>query len=146
MIIIYDNSEKMSEDIIFIDKNTFGEITCTAQELSEKLSELSNYHTFVFYTGDTPCGYIALLHVCTLHYEAVWIDLMAVRPEFQGKGIAQKMVAESKDYCRAAYPNAEFMSALIRTSNLASLGAATKQGFSTDGKGSFELLFCDLQK
>ena len=144
MLVAYDYTEKMTEDIIRIDRETFGEISVSAAELAEKLENSSNYSVFVDYQENVFRGFIALLKASTLHYDAVWIDLMVVLPAYQGQGIAQEMIAEVKRHASERFPQAEFISALIRQSNLASIGAASKQGFAPDGKGSFELLFHDL--
>ena len=49
MLVAYDYTEKMTEDIIRIDRETFGEISVSAAELAEKLENSSNYSVFVDY-------------------------------------------------------------------------------------------------
>ncbi len=139
----FDYSPAMAEALRSIDRETFCGITLSPEELIEKLKASPAYSVFVDYLDEKPTGYITLLSVRTLHYDAVWIDLMAVLPAFQSKGIAQRMIAEAKHRIRTKFPSAEFVSALVRTTNAASLGALKHAGFSADGKGAFELLFLE---
>lgn len=140
----YDYSMKMSKDIIHIDSLTFKDISITPEELSLRIRKNKSYELFVKYIDDIPAGFIGIMYVSTPHYEAAWIDLLAVIPEFQGKGLGKAMIDYVKCYLCSSDKNVEFISALIRGTNYASLGAAKAQGFSEDGKGDFKLLFCDM--
>lgn len=140
----YDYSMKMSKDIIHIDSLTFNDISITPEELSLRMRKNKNYELFVKYIDDVPAGFIGIMYVSTPHYEAAWIDLLAVSPDFQGNGLGKTMIAYVKCYLCSSDKNIEFISALIRENNYASLGAAKAQDFSEDGKGNFKLLFCDM--
>lgn len=140
----YDYSYKMSQDIINIDTLTFKDITISPDALSLRIADNNSYEIFVKYMDEIPIGFIGIMYVCTPHYEGAWIDLLAVCPQFQGKGIATNMISSVKDYISDTQPHIEFMSALIRSSNSPSLRAVEKAGFKDDGKGNFKLVFCNL--
>lgn len=134
----------MSADIIKIDALTFKDITLSPDELSLRMKKNDSYELFVKYSNNSPVGFIGIMYVNTPHYSGAWIDLIAVCPEEQRKGMAAFMISYVKDYISDNRPDTEFISALARSSNESSLKAFRKEGFSNDGKGTFELLFCDL--
>lgn len=142
----YDYSLKMTQDLIDIDMLTFKDITLNAADLTKRMKQNKAYELFIKYIDNEAVGFIGLMYVNTPHYNAAWIDLMAVTPKFQNKGIAKEMIKFSKAYLISEKNNVEFVSALIRKSNLSSLSAAKSQGFKSDGKGDFELLFLDMEK
>lgn len=146
----YDYSLKMSQDLINLDALTFKDITLDADSLAKRMKQNSAYELFIKYIADEPAGFIGIMYVSTPHYNAAWIDLMAVNPKFQNKGIAKEMITFIKASLSAEKNslknNVEFISALIRKSNIASLSAAKSQGFKSDGNGDFELLFLDMEK
>ena len=107
------------------------------------MSENPSYEIFIKYINDIPAGFIGIMKVSTPHYLAHWIDLIAVSPDYQGNGVARDMARYVKNYVRENYPASEFMSALVRSSNTASLRSLESEGFKPDGKGSFELLFSE---
>ncbi len=139
----YDYSIEMSRDIISIDTATFHSIGLSSDELSKRMSENPSYEIFIKYIDDIPAGFIGIMKVSTPHYLAHWIDLIAVSPDYQGNGVARDMARYVKNYVRENYPASEFMSALVRSSNTASLRSLESEGFKPDGKGSFELLFSE---
>ena len=139
----YDYSIEMSRDIISIDTATFRSIGLSSDDLSKRMSENPSYEIFIKYIDDIPAGFIGIMKVSTPHYEAHWIDLISVIPDYQGNGAAKDMARYVKNYVRENYPSSEFMSALVRSSNTASLRALESEGFRPDGKGSFELLFSE---
>ena len=139
----YDYSIEMSRDIISIDTATFRSIGLSSDELSKRMSENLSYEIFIKYINDIPAGFIGIMKVSTPHYLAHWIDLIAVSPDYQGNGVARDMARYVKNYVRENYPASEFMSALVRSSNTASLRSLENEGFKPDGKGSFELLFSE---
>ncbi|WP_028829766.1 GNAT family N-acetyltransferase [Proteocatella sphenisci] len=137
----YDYSIEMSRDLISIDTSTFKSITLSSDELAKRMSRNPSYEIFIKYINDVPSGFISTMHVCTPHYEAHWIDLMAVSPDYQNNGVATEMIGYVKNYMNEYHPSSEFISALVRSSNVSSLRALENQGFKTDGQGSFELVF-----
>lgn len=139
----YDYSIEMSRDIISIDTATFRSIGLSSDELSKRMSENPSYEIFIKYIDDIPAGFIGIMKVSTPHYLAHWIDLIAVSPDYQGNGVARDMARYVKNYVRENYPASEFMSALVRSSNTASLRSLESEGFKPDEKCSFELLFSE---
>lgn len=137
----YDYSIDMSRDIVSIDTSTFKSIELSSDELAGRMATNPSYEIFIKYIDDIPAGFISIMHVCTPHYEAHWIDLIAVSPEYQGNGVAKEMILYVKNYMIEYHPSSEFISALVRSSNVPSIKAFENEGFKTDGKGSFELMF-----
>ena len=129
----YDYSIEMSRDIISIDTATFRSIGLSSDELSKRMSENPSYEIFIKYIDDIPAGFIGIMKVSTPHYLAHWIDLIAVSPDYQGNGVARDMARYVKNYVRENYPASEFMSALVRSSNTASLRSLESEGFKPDG-------------
>lgn len=137
----YDFTIKMSEDIILIDSETFNDISICGLDLLQRLSTSSNYEVFIKYIANIPVGFIGLMHVDTPHYSGTWIDLIAVRPDFQKQGFAKEMIDFSKKYISETRPDSEMMSALVRKGNFSSNYAFKSSAFKNDGNGDFELLF-----
>lgn len=140
----FDYTEKMIQELMFIEKATFGEMSQNPKEVLHQLGNAPNYQIFLWYDNDRPVGFIAIMYVTTLHYRSAWIDLMAVHPSAQGQGIAKNMVQDCIAMLKEADLALEFVSALVRITNVSSLTALEKNGFSEDKKGDFKLLFYDL--
>ena len=141
MFLPFDNSLAMAEQIIAIDQQTFGDIPYSPEELIARIKSARDYLVYVYYNEGQAAGYIGLMRVQNLHYSAFWIDLLAVSPDFQGKKIAQTMIACAKEVIEKDFEGIEFISALVRQDNLPSLGALHAQGFSADSSVDFKLLF-----
>lgn len=129
-----------AEAILVIDGETFRDCTRTAQEILEQVIR-PEYPAWIAYRDGTAVGFMCLMHVKTLHYTACWVDLIAVLPGHQGRGIARKLIEAAEDHCRKA--GSEFISALVRSDNTPSLAVFRNRGFEPMGDG-FQLMVRNL--
>jgi ribosomal protein S18 acetylase RimI-like enzyme len=72
-------------------------------------------------------GFISLLQVKTLHYRGLWVDLIAVAPDYQHMDIATKLLGQGKQYSEEL--DVDFVSGLVAINNAGSQGAFKKSGF-----------------
>lgn len=140
MILVYDYSESMSRDILFIDKHSFNEIPYSTLELSNRMKKTPNYSIYVKYINEEPVGYIGLLDVQTPHYSGVWVDLIAVVKQYQNQKIAQHMLKDIIEIL--SEKNVHLFTALVRETNISSLKAFKKNIFKEENN-SFKLLYLD---
>lgn len=129
-----------AEAILQIDRMTFQDCHAEPEEVIRILGE--QYPAYIAWLGDRPVGYICLMQVVTLHYRACWVDLVAVDPAYQGRGIAKALIAVGQRHARET--GAQFLSALVRKGNSPSLEAFLQKGFNPVGQG-FDLLVHELQ-
>ncbi|HMN13036.1 MAG TPA: GNAT family N-acetyltransferase [Bellilinea sp.] len=127
MIREYDGSLAMCEDVLRIDRESFDEIKLNAAELQERLVKRGNYRVFVAYEGDEPAGYMGVLYASTLHYEGLWVDLLATRPQFRAQGIATELSKEAMRIAREE--RLEVVTAIVRPTNASSIAVFDKLGF-----------------
>ncbi len=127
-----------AEGILEIDQVTFKECTDSPAEILSNLCD--RYPAYIAWQGPLAVGYICLMQVRTLHYRACWVDLVAVRPDHQGQGIAKALIAQG--LAHAHETGAEFLSALVRKGNDPSFGAFRHEGFEAVGEG-FDLMVCE---
>lgn len=82
MIKKFDGTIEMVRDVMTIDNESFKDIDCSAETLCKRLEKNKQYELYVKYEKDIPIGYLGLLYVANLHYDGVWVDLIAVRKEW----------------------------------------------------------------
>ncbi len=128
-------SEADGAAVLEIDGLTFGDCRRTPAEIVGL--NTADYPVFLAFQGAEPVGYLCLMRVRTLHYDAFWIDLVAVRPDRQGQGAGKALIAFGAAYAKAQ--GAEFTSALVRRGNGPSRAAFLHQGFSAAAEG-FDLM------
>jgi len=92
--------------------------------------------------GNRFVGFVSLLRVNTLHYRGMWVDLIGVDGEFQGLGIAKKLLQVAKEY--AVEEGVQLLSGLIAKNNTASLKAFLSKDFKLVEK-DYSLAFYDLE-
>jgi len=134
-----NKDEKDIKELIQIDKATFGDISENVSDI-KKVIESPNYKILVASYDDKLVGFVGLMFVNTLHYDAMWIDLLAVSPDYRNKGIATELVKKAVQHSKTL--NLEFISALVRTDNHGSLKTLDKFGFKHEGN-EFKLLIKD---
>ena len=98
MIKEFDGSQKMMEDIIYIDSKSFKDIDSDIDELCKRIKKNKQYQLFVKYLQNIPVAYLGILYMSNLYYDGAWIDLIAVVEEHRNKGIGKKLLkfAENK--------------------------------------------------
>ena len=83
MIKEFDSSLKMAEELLLIDSESFRDIPYTPDMLCEKIRKNNSYKVFIYYEENIPVAYLGLLYVSNLHYDGMWVDLIAVRKKYQ---------------------------------------------------------------
>ena len=98
MIKEFDGSQKMMEDIIYIDSKSFKDIDVNEDELCKRIKKNKQYQLFIKYSQNIPVAYLGILYMSNLHYDGTWIDLIAVVEEHRNKGIGKELLkfAENK--------------------------------------------------
>jgi len=118
-----------------IDAATFKDCPYTVTEI-QNIIRSGKQAVLLAEINSKAVGFISLMEVQTLHYHGYWIDLLAVIPEYQGRGIGNCMIDAAHDY--ATCHKGEFVSALVRRDNTASLRSFEKSAFKNEG--DFNLL------
>lgn len=118
MLIEFDYSIEMAQDLIFIDNESFMDIKYDAETLCQKIKGNKNYKLYIYYQDDKPVGYIGLLFVSNPHYDGVWIDLIAVREKYRNQSIGKKMIQEVIMLLRDM--DLEIMTSLVSVENIPS--------------------------
>lgn len=113
-----------------IDAATFEDCQYTLEEMLQLIDEGKQIVFLAESLGQT-MGFVSLMEVYTLHYHGFWIDLIAVLPECQNRGIGEKLIRYAQAY--AVQQGGAFVSALVRQSNQGSLKSFTKAGFKNEG-------------
>ena len=143
MIKKFDGTIKMLEDVMIIDNESFKDIDCDAETLCKRLEKNKQYELYVKYEKDIPIGYLGLLFVANLHYDGVWVDLIAVRKEWQNKGIGQELLKFAQE--KAKENGVDTITGLVKRENLSSSAMFKKEKFNCDETG-FLLYIKGLEK
>ena len=133
MIKKFDVTIEMVRDVMTIDNESFKDIDCSAETLCKRLEKNKQYELYVKYEKDIPIGYLGLLYVANLHYDGVWVDLIAVRKEWQNKGIGQELLKFAQERAKE------------KRENLSSSAMFKKEKFNCDEIG-FLLYIKGLEK
>lgn len=128
----FDGSLQGCEDILQIDKEAFNEIQTDAHGLQAILRRRGTYRVLIAYLGLEPAAFIGLMYASTPHYEGLWIDLLATRPQFRDHGLATALTQEALKIARAE--NLDCLTAIVRPSNHASMAVFNKLGFQHSGE------------
>lgn len=127
--------------VLEIDGLTFKDCRRSPTEIAALDSEA--YPIFVGWLDGKPVGYLCMMRVKTLHYDAFWVDLVAVTPACRNQGIAKALIAHGVQLAQAQ--GAEFVSALVRSGNGSSLSALSSSGFNGGPEG-FTLMVRDASE
>jgi len=125
------------EGVIAIDHLTFKECSYSWMQVRDKI-DLDQYPIYVAEVDQAIIGFIAFMKVQTLHYSGLWIDLVAVAPAYQGRGIAKELIQVATRLSNDL--GVDFRSALVREDNISSSCAFEAEGFEWDKK-LFRLYF-----
>lgn len=123
-----EDAKKLKE----IDDLTFNDCQYSEREIIS-ISERSQNKIFLAEYDGIAVGFVSLLHVENLHYHGLWVDLVAVNPEFQKMGIGQKLLEYAVKYGREL--KVDMVSGLVATNNYASKRIFEKQKFLPESKG-----------
>ena len=143
MIKKFDVTIEMVRDVMTIDNESFKDIDCSAETLCKRLEKNKQYELYVKYEKDIPIGYLGLLYVANLHYDGVWVDLIAVRKDWQNKGIGQELLKFAQE--RAKENGVDTITGLVKRENISSSAMFKKEKFNYDETG-FLLYIKGLEK
>ena len=143
MIKKFDGTIEMLEDVMIIDNESFKDIDCDVETLCKRLEKNKQYELYVKYEKDIPIGYLGLLFVANLHYDGVWVDLIAVRKDWQNKGIGQELLKFAQE--RAKENGVDTITGLVKRENISSSAMFKKEKFNYDETG-FLLYIKGLEK
>lgn len=115
-----------AQRVIELDAMTFGGIKKTPHEVSALAMRAGNT-IFLALEGEETLGFISLMEAETLHGLGLWIDLMAVAPAHQNRGVAKALIGRALEH--AAEISAEYTSALVRVNNPSSIKALERMGY-----------------
>ena len=119
MIKEFDGSQKMMEDIIYIDSKSFKDIDSDIDELCERIKKNKQYELFIKYMQNIPVAYLGILYMSNLHYDGAWIDLIAVVEEHRNKGIGRELLKFAENKVKEK-KGAVVLTGLVRKDNVSS--------------------------
>ena len=119
MIKEFDGSQKMMEDIIYIDSKSFKDIDSDIDELCERIKKNKQYQLFVKYSQNIPVAYLGILYMSNLYYDGAWIDLIAVVEEHRNKGIGRELLKFAENKVKEK-KGAVVLTGLVRKDNVSS--------------------------
>jgi ribosomal protein S18 acetylase RimI-like enzyme len=141
MIKEYDGSLQSCEDILRIDNEAFNDIKTDTAGLRAILAHRGTYRVLIAYEGEEPAAYIGLIYASTPHYEGLWVDLLATRPQFQDQGLATALTQQALEIAQAE--NLDCVTAIVRPTNRSSAAVFDKLGFKHSGE-DFTLMSKEL--
>ncbi|CDA08375.1 GNAT family N-acetyltransferase [Fusobacterium animalis] len=118
MIKEFDGSQKMMEDIIYIDSKSFKDIDSDIDELCKRIKKNKQYQLFVKYSQNIPVAYLGILYMSNLYYDGAWIDLIAVVEEHRNKGIGRELLKFAEN--KVKEKKGTVLTGLVRKDNVSS--------------------------
>lgn len=118
MIKEFDGSQKMMEDIIYIDSKSFKDIDSDIDELCKRIKKNKQYQLFVKYSQNIPFAYLGILYMSNLYYDGAWIDLIAVVEEHRNKGIGRELLKFAEN--KVKEKKGTVLTGLVRKDNVSS--------------------------
>lgn len=122
---------KKAKKLKEIDQLTFNDCKYNEQEIINISRHPQNKILLAEY-NDTIVGFISLLHVQTLHYHGLWVDLIAVNPNFQNMGIGEHLLESAIKYGEIL--NVDIISGLVAKNNYSSTKVFQKKNFTQVNK------------
>jgi len=135
-----DGSLRQARGILAVEESTFGECPHSPEEVSSLLREPSQ-HALVALIGDHIVGFLTAFETDTLAGRNLEVDLLAVRPDEQRRGIATQLLGAAVRL--AAMREVKRARGLVATSNLASQKAFLKAGYRASAVVR-DLMVCDV--
>lgn len=143
MIKKFDGSMEKIKEVMLIDSESFRDIDCDAEMLCERMERNKQYELYIYYENDVPVAYLGLLYVCNLHYDGMWVDLIAVREKYRNKGIGKKLLKFAEE--KAEKENLGAVTGLVKKENLSSSAMFRGREFGYDETG-FILYIKSIEK
>ena len=118
MIKEFDGSQKMMEDIIYIDSKSFKDIDSDIDKLCKRIKKNKQYELFIKYIQNIPVAYLGILYMSNLYYDGAWIDLIAVVEEHRNKGIGRELLKFAEN--KVKEKKGTVLTGLVRKDNVSS--------------------------
>ncbi|ASG26099.1 N-acetyltransferase [Fusobacterium nucleatum subsp. nucleatum ATCC 25586] len=132
MIKEFDGSQKMMEDIIYIDSKSFKDIDVNVDELCKRIKKNKQYQLFIKYSENIPVAYLGILYMSNLHYDGAWIDLVAVVEEHRNKGIGKELLKFAENMVKEK--KGTVLTGLVRKDNVSSSTMFLNSNFESSEK------------
>lgn len=122
---LFNGTIEEAKGIMEVDDTAFGDMQVDA----EGLIALANKEGNAIYVAleDKVVGFVSLMEAQTLHGHGLWIDLIAVDPTHQNKGIGEQLVQAALSHGQNI--KADYTSALVHINNAPSLKVLKKAGY-----------------
>lgn len=138
----YDGSLGQARGILAVEARTFRECPYSPEEVTSLLQEPTQ-HALVALTGGRVAGFLVAFETSTLAGRNLEIDLLAVHPDEQRRGIATQLLGAAVRL--AAMSEVKRARGLLATSNLASQKAFRKAGYRASAVVR-DLMVCDVTR
>lgn len=134
----FDGSYHDAEGLFAVERGTFAESPCSAEEVIHLLTNGEQRAWLALLEGKV-VGFVIAFPACTLNGRNWEVDLIAVQPTVQRQGIATKLIEAAVD--GAGGRSLDKARAAVATDNLASQRAFTKAGFTPEATVRSLLLY-----
>ena len=132
MIKEFDGSQKMMEDMIYIDSKSFKDIDVNVDELCKRIKKNKQYQLFIKYSENIPVAYLGILYMSNLHYDGAWIDLVGVVEEHRNKGIGKELLKFTENMVKEK--KGTVLTGLVRKDNVSSSTMFLNSNFESSEK------------
>ena len=136
----YDGSLRQASGILSVEGDTFGESPYSPEQIASLLRGPAQ-HALVALVGDHVVGFLTAFETDTLAGRNLEVDLVAVRPDEQRRGIATQLLGAAARL--AAMREVKRARGLVATSNLVSQKAFRKAGYRASSVVR-DLMVCDV--
>jgi len=137
----FDGSHRDAEGLLAVERETFAESPYSADEVIHLLTN-GEQRAWLAIVESKVTGFVAAFPTYTLHGRSWEVDLVAVQPTSQGRGIATELVKAAVE--GAGGHGLDKARAVAATDNPASQRAFTKAGFIPD-ETVYDLLLYEIR-
>lgn len=121
----FDGSLADAEGLLAVDRATFNECPYSAREVQAMLSDGAQ-RAWLAFGGGSVAGFVVAFPTTGLQGPCWEVDLLAVLPEWRGRGLATRLIRAA---CAGGQRLARQARAVVASDNGASIKAFTRAGF-----------------
>jgi ribosomal protein S18 acetylase RimI-like enzyme len=121
----FDGSRADAKGLLTVERSAFNECPYDTEQVRVMLTE-GPQRAWLAVGGAGVVGFVIAFPTCGLQGTRWEIDLLAVRPEWRGRGLATRLIRAAADHGTALTRQAR---AVVATDNNASMRAFTRAGF-----------------
>jgi ribosomal protein S18 acetylase RimI-like enzyme len=121
----FDGSRADAEGLLTVERSAFNECPYDAEQVRAMLTE-GPQHAWLAVGGAGVVGFVIAFPICGLQGTRWETDLLAVLPEWRGRGLATRLIRAAAGHGMALTRQAR---AVVAADNRASLRAFTRAGF-----------------